>query len=106
MSLKIAHLTIYNEPLAVPEGMAIPTTGPSGHSLNESEQIREAFIRGNEAIGISREETLEMFKEIDSMHRRNLEDFFYGWLEGIRTIEFDPSLLDPKFANDRPPKLN
>ncbi|WP_130536364.1 hypothetical protein [Thiomicrorhabdus indica] len=50
---------------------------------------REAIITGNEKIGISREQTLAQFKAIDQQHRQSLENFFYDWMNGTRTLEDD-----------------
>ena len=83
LNLQIAHLEIYGEELAVPEGVK-----SKEDVLDDLNMItREEMIRMNEAIGISREQTLADFKAIDQQNRAALESFFYGWLNGERTLE-------------------
>lgn len=58
---------------------------------------REDMIAMNEEIGISCQQTLASFKAMDAQHRQSLENFFYGWMNGTRTLEDDWG--DIEFAN-------
>jgi len=83
LNLQMAHLEIYGEELAVPDSAL-----PSERILEDLNMItREEMIRMNEAIGISREQTLADFKNIDKQNRAALENFFYGWVNDSRTLE-------------------
>jgi hypothetical protein len=87
LSLKLAHLEIHNEPFPRPEGHEIPSGIDRFSDLNG---FRETVIAANEKIGISREQTLAAFAEIEERNRQVVKDFYYGWLNGSRTIENDP----------------
>jgi|GEM_PF-4786464 len=85
VSLMISHLFIHNEPLAVPEGLQGPVNRPNeGRFPNLSQEV---VIQQNQKVGISREQTLVEFENIEKQNRQNLESFFYGWLNGQRTFE-------------------
>lgn len=87
LSLKMAHLEIHNEPFPRPEGHEAPSGIDRFDNLNN---IRETVIAANEKIGISREQTLAAFAEIEERNRQVVKDLYYGWLNGSRTIENDP----------------
>ncbi|PLA74955.1 hypothetical protein CYQ88_03385 [Hydrogenovibrio sp. SC-1] len=83
VSLMSAHLEINNEELAVPEGLQRAES-----SVNAGiRSLSDVAIQLNEKIGISREETLAELAIVKKQHRANLEAFFYGWLNGSRTME-------------------
>ncbi|WP_321276777.1 hypothetical protein [Thiomicrorhabdus indica] len=63
LSLMFAHLEINNEELAVPEHLKGTDSDSIYKDLNML--TREDIIAGNEAIGISREQTLASFKAMD-----------------------------------------
>lgn len=96
MNLQLAHLEIHNEEIAVPEGFEKPDISDHYNVLT-----REDMIRRNEEIGISREQTLADFAEIDRQNRQSLEDFYYGWMNGTRTLD-DAFLTRPEDQWDGP----
>lgn len=98
LSLKVAHLEIHNEPFPRPEGFEAPERLSRFSNLNDT---REAMIAANEKIGISREQTLAAFAEIEERNRQVVKDFYYGWLSGSRTIENDPFFTEDQSLEAR-----